>query len=200
VRVKKFSQFTSQLLPSSGEKALLPVRPLAVDVEPAEAHEDWAVLERIRADEVRAVAVEAAMHRRIELRRSAAVQPPDRPASAGRIVRAHGQAAIDSAGQIQDVVVDRAQSPHGEPQRTLAGEFLPFVGTGKTLLQAAMPHVPAADQPLPVARMRVDRVGGAQQRGQAQGRGAAGDTKCCDEVASGEEGHRRAAHAGFSIV
>ncbi|HEY1139002.1 MAG TPA: hypothetical protein VGE88_02195 [Lysobacter sp.] len=136
---------------------LLPPRARAVHVVPAKAHDDRSALVRIATGEGAAIALECTAHGRIDARRRAAVEPPDRPRPRGRVERAHAQAAIRSRWNIDNVVVDVAKPAQRLPEGALSGELLPLVVAGQAILQAPVPHVPAAHQPLPVLRVRGGR-------------------------------------------
>ncbi len=58
--------------------------------------------------------------------------------------------AICTVWKVEDVIINRAKSIHGQPDSTFAGKGIPARTVREAFLQPTVCNLPVADQPLPV--------------------------------------------------
>src|SRR4029450_3092567 len=110
---------------------LLPARGAVGDARPQVAHTDGAAIVRVVAVEGADALLEAAVHRREQMARPAAVEPVDRPAPDVGIPGAQAHAAITVARQLDVVLVHVAEAGEEFGPRARSADTDPGVAIGQ---------------------------------------------------------------------
>ena len=125
--------------PFVGREGLLPARRVAGDARPHEADADRAAVVLVVAVErADALCAKAALHRRRDDARPAAVEPVDRPAAAVGIPGAQAHAGVAVARQGDVVLIGVAEAVQDLARRAGAVELDPVVAAGEPAQQIAV--------------------------------------------------------------
>src|SRR5262245_40725173 len=132
-------------------EGLLPARRILGDARPEITHADRPALERVVAVERPDTLVEAAMHRREQMARPAAVEPVDRPPLRVRIPGAQAHAAIGIARKMDVVLVHVAEAVEDLAHGAGSVELDPGMAIVEPLHEIAMAAFPDAHEEVEVA-------------------------------------------------